>query len=76
VVTLVEYLGCGRVSPVSGLPPKVIMVAVRSYPRYGLPYRDVEELLAEREFGAGSVQCAGLREAIGSCLPDSVTMLE
>jgi transposase-like protein len=29
-------------------PIEVIVVAVRWYPRYGLPYRDVEELLAER----------------------------
>jgi transposase-like protein len=29
-------------------PPEVIVVAVRWYLRYGLPYRDVEELLAER----------------------------
>jgi transposase, IS6 family len=29
-------------------PPDVIMVAVRWYVRYGLSYRDVEELLAER----------------------------
>jgi hypothetical protein len=29
-------------------PPKVITVAVRWYLRYGLSYRDVEELLAER----------------------------
>jgi transposase, IS6 family len=29
-------------------PPDVIMVAVRWYFRYGLSYRDVEELLAER----------------------------
>src|SRR6266480_4123373 len=29
-------------------PPEVISVAVRWYLRYGLPYRDVEELLAER----------------------------
>jgi transposase-like protein len=29
-------------------PAKVIVVAVRWYPRYGLSYRDVEELLAER----------------------------
>src|SRR5205085_12366200 len=29
-------------------PPDVIMVAVRWYLRYGLSYRDVEELLAER----------------------------
>jgi hypothetical protein len=30
------------------LPADVIMVAVRWYLRYGLSYRDVEELLAER----------------------------
>jgi transposase-like protein len=29
-------------------PPEVISVAVRWYPRYGLSYRDVKELLAER----------------------------
>ncbi|MGH3791452.1 MAG: IS6 family transposase [Pseudonocardiaceae bacterium] len=29
-------------------PPDVILVAVRWYPRYGLSYRDVEELLVER----------------------------
>src|SRR3712207_3618904 len=29
-------------------PPEVIMVAVRWYLRFGLSYRDVEELLAER----------------------------
>ena len=29
-------------------PPQVISLAVRWYLRYGLSYRDVEELLAER----------------------------
>ena len=29
-------------------PPEIITVAVRWYLRYGLSYRDVEELLAER----------------------------
>jgi transposase-like protein len=29
-------------------PPEVIVLAVRRYLRYGLSYRDVEELLAER----------------------------
>src|SRR6202795_4024902 len=29
-------------------PPDVIVLAVRWYLRFGLPYRDVEELLAER----------------------------
>jgi transposase, IS6 family len=44
----------GRVRPpqsgftVFRFPPEVIMVAVRWYLRYGLSYRDVEELLAER----------------------------
>ena len=35
-------------------PREVIAVAVRWYLRYGLSYRDVEELLAER----GASQCA------------------
>jgi transposase, IS6 family len=39
--------------PVSGFagfrfPPEVILIAVRWYLRYGLSYRDLEELLAER----------------------------
>jgi transposase, IS6 family len=34
--------------PGSGSHPEVITVAVRWYLRYGLSYRDVEELLAER----------------------------
>ena len=29
-------------------PPEIIVLAVRWYLRYGLSYRDVEELLAER----------------------------
>jgi hypothetical protein len=29
-------------------PPEVVLLAVRWYLRYGLSYRDVEELLAER----------------------------
>src|SRR5439155_15848875 len=29
-------------------PPEIIVLAVRWYLRFGLPYRDVEELLAER----------------------------
>jgi transposase-like protein len=52
--------GCGVISPrVDGrrcatsfagyrFPPEVILLAVRWYLRYGLSYRDVEELLAER----------------------------
>ena len=29
-------------------PPEIILLAVRAYLRFGLSYRDVEELLAER----------------------------
>jgi hypothetical protein len=36
-------------------PSEVIMVAVRWYLRYGLSYRDVEELLAERGIGVDHV---------------------
>jgi transposase, IS6 family len=36
-------------------PPEVIMLAVRWYLRYGLSYRDVEELLAERGIAADHV---------------------
>jgi len=36
-------------------PPDVIMVAVRWYLRYGLSYRDVEELLAECGIGVDHV---------------------
>ena len=39
-----------RADPFVGyrFPPEVILLAVRWYLRYGLSYRDVEELLAER----------------------------
>ena len=37
-----------RCSLASGFPREVSSVAVRWYLRYGLSYRDVEELLAER----------------------------
>ena len=40
-------------------PPDVITLAVRWYLRYGLSYRDVEELLAESRF-AKSATAAGL----------------
>jgi IS6 family transposase len=36
-------------------PPEVIMLAVRWYLRYGLSYRDVEELLVERGIGVDHV---------------------
>jgi transposase-like protein len=37
----------------------VIAVAVRWYLRYGLSYRDVEELLAERGIDVDHVKCCG-----------------
>jgi hypothetical protein len=37
------------------LPPDVIVVAVRWYLRFGLSYRDVEELLTERGVEADHV---------------------
>jgi hypothetical protein len=40
-------------------PPEVITVAVRWYLRYGLSYRDVEELLAERGIEVDHVTCIG-----------------
>ena len=38
-------------------PPEVILLAVRWYLRYGLSYRDLEELLAERGIGVDHVTC-------------------
>ena len=48
-----EPKGFGRPCPTSAFagyrfPAEVIVVAVRWYLRFGLSYRDVEELLAER----------------------------
>ncbi len=45
-----EVTSSGSVSVFAGFrfPREVISVAVRWYLRYGLSYRDVEELLAER----------------------------
>ena len=42
----VQQLGSGFAG--FGFPPEVILIAVRWYLRYGLSYRDLEELLAER----------------------------
>ena len=36
-------------------PPEVITVALRWYLRYGLSYRDVDELLAERDIAVDHV---------------------
>jgi hypothetical protein len=41
-------------------PPDVIMVAVRWYLRYGLSYRDVEELLVERGIAVDQHQDFGV----------------
>ena len=50
-------------------PPEVITLAIRWYLRYGLSYRDVEELLAERGIEVDHVTiyrgCSGL----GPCWP-------
>jgi transposase-like protein len=40
----------------SRFPPEVITVAVRWYLRYGLSYRDVEELLAERGIAVNHIK--------------------
>jgi transposase-like protein len=44
----VTALGTSSIFAGFRFPPEVISVAVRWYLRYGLSYRDVEELLAER----------------------------
>ena len=41
--------------PPATRPREVIVLAVRWYPRYGLSYRDVEELLAERGIAVDQV---------------------
>ena len=38
-------------------PPEIIVLAVRWYLRYGLSYRDVEELLGERGIKVDHVRC-------------------
>jgi IS6 family transposase len=46
------------------VPPEVITVAGRWYLRYGVSYRDVEELLAERGIGIDHVTISrGCRRA-------------
>jgi transposase, IS6 family len=40
-------------------PPDVIVLAVRWYLRFGLSYRDVEELLAERGIEVDHVTVSG-----------------
>ena len=54
-------------------PPEVILVAVRWYLRYGLSYRDVEELLTERGITVDHVTHLSLGAAVhpapGRCGP-------
>jgi hypothetical protein len=49
------------------LPPEVIMLAVRWYLRFGLSYRDLEELLAERGVDVDHVTLRGLKTALLRC---------
>jgi hypothetical protein len=44
-------------------PPEVITLAVRWYLRFGLSYRDVEELLAERAIGHCCIGSGGVASA-------------
>jgi transposase-like protein len=53
-------------------PAEVILVAVRWHLRYGLSYRDLEELLAERGIGVDQVtlyRWATLHPAVDRCGP-------
>jgi transposase-like protein len=62
-----------RVGPViersafARFPPEVIAVAVRWYLRYGLSYRDVEELLAERGVEVDHVTVFRAGSSSGRC---------
>jgi transposase-like protein len=70
----------GRVfAPKSGFagfrfPPEVIMVAVRWYFRYGLSYRDVDELLAERGIAVDHVTIYRVGAAIHSAADAGTTL--
>jgi len=58
-------------------PPEVITLAVRWYLRFGLSYRDVEELLAERGIEVDHVSVYRPRSAAaGSPSPKSPTNTE
>ena len=50
-------------------PPEVIVVAVRWYLRFGLSYRDIEELLAERGVRSTTSPCIGGCCASRRCWP-------
>ena len=66
-----KLAGCVDLEPLAGnadrsvfagfrCRPEVITLAVRWYLRYGVSYRDVEELLAERGIGVDHVGPANL----------------
>jgi transposase-like protein len=48
-------------------PPNVIMLAVRWYLRYGQSYREVEELLTERDIAVDHVTHLSLGTAVHAC---------
>ena len=50
-------------------PPEVIVVAVRWYLRFGLSYRDVEELLAERGVEVDHVTIYRWVQGLRRCWP-------
>jgi transposase, IS6 family len=52
-------------------PPEVIVLAVRWYLRYGLSYRDLEELLAERESRSITSRYAATRRWVRASHPSS-----
>ena len=52
-------------------PPEIIVLAVRWYLRYGLSYRDVEELLVERGIEVDHVTVFGWVQRFTSLLADA-----
>jgi len=56
-----EISQCNSAWPLAGFgfPPAVIVLAVRWYLRFGLSYRDLEELLAERRVEVDHVTLFG-----------------
>src|SRR5947207_15483861 len=50
-------------------PPEIIVLALRWYLRFGLSYRDVEELLAERASRSITLPCSGGCSASRHCWP-------
>jgi hypothetical protein len=51
-------------------PPEIIVLALRWYLRYGLSYRDVEELLGERGIEVDHVTIyRWVQGPLGACLP-------